>query len=50
MSEKITDPQDPLIRTILISASVGAVLGFLTTVLAVTVMLSLNFNFLNWME
>ena len=50
MSEKISDPQDPFIRTILISASIGAVLGFLTTVLVVTVMISLNFNFLNWME
>ncbi|MCX6975010.1 MAG: hypothetical protein NTZ94_12095 [Verrucomicrobia bacterium] len=50
MSEITADPQDSLIRTVLISASVCAVLGFLTTVLAVAVMVSLNFNFLNWME
>jgi hypothetical protein len=50
MSEITADPQDSLIRTVLISASVCAVLGFLTTVLAVAVMVSLNFNFLNFLK
>jgi hypothetical protein len=50
MSSHEPDPQDPLIRTILISAATLAVSGFLATVLLVTVMLSDNFNFMNWME
>jgi hypothetical protein len=50
MSNHEPDPQDPLIRTILISAATLAVSGFLTAFLLVTVMLSDNFNFMNWLE
>ena len=50
MSEKTADPQDPIIRTVLISASVFAVLGFLSTVLIVTALISVNFNVMNWLE
>lgn len=45
-----TDPEDRQIRIILISAATLAVLGFLATATALTVMISMNFNFLNWME
>jgi len=50
MPDQEPDPQDPIIRTILISAATLAVSGFLATALLVTVMLSDNFNFMNWME
>lgn len=50
MSDKAADPQDPIIRTVLISAATFAVIGFLTTALVVTALLSSNFNPLNWME
>lgn len=50
MSEKATDPQDPLIRLILTSAAVAAAGGILTAAFVVVAMLSVNFNFLNWME
>lgn len=49
MSE-IKDPEDVLIRRLLIGASTFAVLGFLATVALVAVMISYNFNFLNWLE
>jgi hypothetical protein len=50
MSTHEPDPQDPIIRTILISAATLAVSGFLTIILVFTVMISENFNFMNWME
>lgn len=50
MTEKTADPQDPIIRIVLIAAPVLAVLGFLATVLIVTAMISVNFNFMNWLE
>lgn len=44
------DPEDRQIRLILISAASLAVLGFVTVATAIAVMVSLNFNILNWME
>ncbi|MCK9589455.1 MAG: hypothetical protein WC076_13310 [Terrimicrobiaceae bacterium] len=44
------DPEDRQIRVILLSAASVAVLGILTTALVVAVMISMNFNILNWME
>ena len=50
MSEKVSDPQDPIIRVILTSAAVAVAGGVLTTAFIVVAMISANFNFLNWME
>ncbi|MFM8982785.1 MAG: hypothetical protein ACKOLA_07735 [Spartobacteria bacterium] len=50
MTEPANDPQDPLIRTILVSAAFSAVLGFVATILVVTAMISANWNFMQWME
>jgi hypothetical protein len=50
MSEPATDPEDPLIRTILLSSAAFAVLGFIATVLVVAAMISANWNFMDWME
>jgi len=44
------DPEDRQIRVILITAASAALLGILTAAIVVTVMISMNFNFLNWME
>jgi hypothetical protein len=44
------DPQDPLIRFILISAASVAVTGFLFSAATAAVLVSMNFNILNWME
>lgn len=49
MSE-IQDPEDRLIRRILIAVPTMAVVGFLLTVLLITVMVSYNFNILEWLE
>ena len=49
MSE-IEDKEDRLIRKILIAVPTFAVLGFLATVLLITVMVSCNFNILDWLE
>jgi hypothetical protein len=49
MSE-IQDPEDRLIRRILIAVPTLAVVGFLLTVLLITVMVSYNFNILEWLE
>ena len=49
MSE-IQDPEDRLIRRILIALPTVAVVGFLLTVLLITVMVSYNFNILEWLE
>jgi hypothetical protein len=48
--EKTPDPEDILIRRLLIGAAVGAVTTFLLVALVVTVMISYNFNILSWME
>ena len=44
------DPEDRFIRTLVILGSTGAVLGLLAVATVVTVMVSANFNILNWME
>ena len=50
MSEPQTDPQDPLVRNILLTAAAGAVATLIGLVLVVAAMVSANFNFMNWME
>jgi hypothetical protein len=50
MSEQSSDPQDPIIRLILVSTAVAVAGGVLTTAFVVVAMISANFNFLNWME
>jgi len=47
---KTQDPEDSLIRFLLISAASAAVCVFLFSAAAVAVMVSMNFNILNWME
>jgi hypothetical protein len=47
---EIQDPEDRLIRRILIAVPTVAVVGFLLTVLLITVMVSYNFNILEWLE
>ena len=49
MSE-IPDPEDRIIRRILIAVPTVLALGFLATVVLVTVMISYNFNILDWLE
>jgi hypothetical protein len=44
------DPEDQLIRTLVILGGTGAVLGLLAVATVITVMVSANFNILNWME
>ena len=44
------DPEDRFIRNLLILAGAGAAVGLLTVATVVTVMVSANFNILNWME
>jgi hypothetical protein len=50
MTEPANDPQDPLIRTILLSAASAAFLGLVSAVLVVTAMISANWNFMQWLE
>lgn len=42
--------EDLLIRRLLLGGAVAIVLGVLFVSLVITVMISINFNFLNWME
>lgn len=44
------DPQDTFIRNLIIVAGVGVALGLFTVAMVITVMVSANFNILNWME
>jgi hypothetical protein len=44
------DPEDRQIRVILISAASMAVVGFLAAAVVLAVMISTNFNLLDWME
>lgn len=44
------DPEDRLIRALLIGGAAAGVGFFLVAALLVTVMISYNFNFLEWME
>jgi hypothetical protein len=50
MSETQNDPEDLLIRNILVTAAVGAAAALLGLALAVTAMISANWNFMDWME
>jgi hypothetical protein len=47
---EIQNDEDRLIRKILIAVPTVAVLGFLATVVLITVMVSCNFNILDWLE
>ena len=49
MSE-IQDAEDRIIRKILIAIPAVVFLGFLATVALITVMISYNFNILDWLE
>ena len=44
------DSEDRFIRNLVILGTTGAVLGLLTVATVVTVLVSANFNILNWME
>ena len=44
------DPEDQLVCTLIILASTGVAVGVLIVATIVTVMVSANFNILNWME
>jgi hypothetical protein len=44
------DPEDTFIRNLIILAGTGAAVGLLTVATIVTVLVSANFNILNWME
>jgi len=44
------DPEDRLIRALLIGGAVAAVSAFLFLALIITILISANFNILNWME
>jgi hypothetical protein len=44
------EPEDELIRWLVLLAATGAVIGLLILTVVVTVMVSANFNILNWME
>lgn len=48
--QKTKDPEDKLIRVLLISAASGAVVTLLLITTVIAVMISYNFNILNWME
>jgi len=44
------DPEDRFIRNMVILVSTGAALGLLAVGTVITVLVSANFNILNWME
>jgi hypothetical protein len=46
----IQDPENRKIRFILITAGVSAVLALCFAAVVIAVMISYNFNFLQWME
>lgn len=48
MSERT--PEDQLIRSLVILTATGVVSGLLVLGTVITVMVSANFNILNWME
>jgi hypothetical protein len=51
MSEsEIQNAEDRLIRRIFVAVPTVAVLGFLVTVVLITVMVACNFNILDWLE
>lgn len=50
MTNSEPDPEDKIIRVALISSACAAVLGLIVVATVIAVMISYNFNFLNWME
>ena len=44
------DPEDRFIRNLIILGATGAAVGLLTVATVVTVLVSANFNVLQWME
>ena len=44
------EPEDRLIRTLVLLGTTAVVVGLLTLGMAVTVMVGANFNILQWME
>ena len=44
------DPEDRFIRNLVILAGTGAAVGLITVATLIAVMVSANFNILNWME
>lgn len=50
MARKELDPEDRFIRNLLITLAAGAVLSFVGLAVVIAVMISYNFNILNWME
>ena len=44
------EPVDQFIRNLIILGATGAVVGLLAAATIITVMVSANFNILNWME
>ncbi|MEO6848571.1 MAG: hypothetical protein ABI254_15060 [Chthoniobacterales bacterium] len=47
---EIPNSEDRNIRNILIIAATGAVIGLISVATVIAVMVSYNFNFLQWME
>ena len=50
MTEIEAAKEDLLIRRILIGTGLSLVVGLLLSIVAVTVLVSMNFNILNWLE
>ncbi len=46
----INDPEDRLIRNLLIGGAGAVIVGLLTVATVIAVMISANFNFLQWLE
>lgn len=44
------NPEDNFIQWLILLAAAGTAIGLLTLAVIVTVMVSANFNILNWME
>ena len=44
------DPVDEFIRWLILLAATGTAIGLLAVAVTITVMVSANFNTLNWME
>jgi len=44
------DPEDEFIRWLILLAATGTAVGFFAVATVITVMVSANFNILNWME
>jgi len=50
MADTTPDPEDRMIRTLLLGGAVVGVGFFLAVALVVTLMITYNFNILEWME